>query len=173
MAETVGPALLPIMEPLRGWLGTWRGEGRGEYPTIEPFAYREEVQLWHNGKPFLGYGQRTRHVDDGRPLHAESGYLRLVSEVDAAGVVHAEGVIAHPTGITEVLDGELRGGRLVLATTAVARTATAKEVTTVERIVEVDGDRLTYEVRMAAVGQPLQHHLSATLQRVTGPDEAP
>jgi hypothetical protein len=155
------------MEPLRAWLGTWRGQGTGTYPTIDGFAYVEEVELRHWGKPFLGYCQRTRHVDDGRPLHAESGYLRLVSEADGAGVVRAEAVIAHPTGLAEVLEGHLRAGRLVLATTAVTRTATAKEVDAVERTFVLEGDLLSYEVAMAAVGQPLQHHLSATLHRVT------
>ncbi len=78
-------------------------------------------------------------------------------------------VLAHPFGITEVEDGTVvddAGGLVIeLATTIVGRTATAKEVTAVERSIRVEGDRLSYEVRMAAVGQPLQHHLAAVLER--------
>jgi hypothetical protein len=46
-----------------------------------------------------------------------------------------------------------------------ARTATAKEVEALHRHLVLDGDRLSYTIDMAAVGQPLQHHLAAELHR--------
>ena len=161
------PDLLVRMEPLRMLLGTWRGEGAGRYPTIAPFSYVEEVTFWHAGKPFLGYEQRTRDAASGLPLHAESGFWRVVDDVTAAApAVTIEAVIAHPTGISEVLTGSCRDGRVDVTTTQVTTTPTAKDVTRVARHLVVDGDTLTYEVEMAAVGLPLQHHLAATLHRV-------
>jgi hypothetical protein len=38
-------------------------------------------------------------------------------------------------------------------------------VTALGRSIRVDGDELTYTVYMGAVGQPLQQHLTAILQR--------
>ena len=153
------PPLHPELQPLAGLLGTWRGEGAGEYPTIAPFRYGEEVRFWHVGKPFLAYAQRTWSLDDGRPLHGEAGYWRA----KPGGTV--EVVLAHPTGIVEVQEGRQDGGRIDLRSTATAMTATAKQVTALHRRFDLDGDRLTYTLAMAAVGQPLQHHLSAELHR--------
>ena len=160
MRAEPAPPLHPDVASLAGLLGTWRGEGAGEYPTITSFSYGEEVRFWHVGKPFLAYTQRTWSLDDGRPLHGESGYWR--AKPDGA----VEVVLAHPTGIVEVLEGCVDGGRIELGSTTVARTGTAKEVTALRRRFELDGDTLGYSVAMAAVGQPLQHHLAATLHRV-------
>lgn len=133
------------------------------YPTIAPFDYLDEVTFGHVGKPFLSYVQRTKAADDGRPLHGESGYLRVPS------LGRAELVVAHPTGVTEVEEGALsvRGSTIDmdLLATAIGLTSSAKEVTALRRVVRVDGDELTYTLYMGAVGQPLQQHLTATLHR--------
>lgn len=160
------PELHPDVVPFAALLGTWAGEGEGHYPTIEPFAYREEITFVAGPvtKPFLAYRQGTVRLDTGLPAHAESGYLRGV------GGGRAELVMAHPTGIAELAEGEATatddGLVLHLVTTTVAGTTTAKDVRQVERTFTLTGDVLRYDLAMAAVGQPHQHHLTATLHRL-------
>ncbi len=152
--------LPPEVAPLAFLIGTWRGEGVGIYPTIETFRYEEEVRLWCPGRPFLAYAQRTWSPADGRALHAETGYWRPRPD---AGV---EAMIAQPTGVVEVGVGTSGDGTVELASSFVGLAPTAKEVTRVERSLRVEGDVLGYEVRMAAVGVPLQRHLTAELRRI-------
>jgi nitrobindin-like protein len=154
------PTLHEDLEPLAFLLGTWRGEGKGAYPTIDPFAYEEEITFTHIGKPWLAYAQRTKHPVKGFPMHAETGYWRPI------GADRVEIVLVHPTGISEIQEGSVNGSTVDVATTSVTRTSSAKEVTQLERTFKVDGDLMRYEVRMAAVGLPLQPHLSAELRRV-------
>jgi hypothetical protein len=153
-----GPALHHDIQPLGFLLGSWMGEGKGFYSTVDSFTYGEEIRLWHVGKPYLAYTQRTWALDDGRALHGESGFWRM------AGADRVELVVAHPNGHVEVAEGELRGTAMSLTSTVVAPTSTAKRVDAIERDVRVDGETLTYEMRMAAVGQPLEGHLRAELR---------
>lgn len=149
----------PDVEAIAFLLGRWLGEGRGGYPTIEDFHYRDEMTFGHVGKPFVSYSQQT-WLPDGQPSHCEVGYLR------SRPGGRAELVLAQPGFRVEVHEGVLRGTYLELESAAVVGTSTAKEVTGVRRVVVVDGDTLRYEIEMAAVGEPRQFHLEAELRRV-------
>src|ERR1700756_1420383 len=102
----IATQLYPALTPVAFLLGTWHGEGQGEYPTIKPFRYREEIRFTHNGKAFLIYGQRTEAIDGGQPMHAETGYLRVV------GDNRVEFVIAQPIGFAEISLGHIAGTRI-------------------------------------------------------------
>ncbi len=160
--------LHPDLAHVAPLLGAWSGTGRGEYPTIDPFEYAETVTFGHVGKPFLSYQQRTRSLGPpghpAQPMHAETGYWRF----PAPGCV--EIVLSHPTGVVEIEEGVIRlalDGAITieLRTSSVGLSSTAKQVTALERTVRVIGDVMEYEVRMAAVGIPMRHHLAARLER--------
>src|SRR2546421_11877811 len=102
MESMIAADLHPALKPVAFLLGTWRGEGEGQYPTIKPFRYREEIRFTHNGKPFLTYTQRTEAIDTGQPLHAEAGYLRLLGDGPL------ELVSAQPIGFAEIPLGRVK-----------------------------------------------------------------
>jgi hypothetical protein len=153
------PPLHPDLAPLAFLLGSWRGRGHGDYPTIGAFEYLEVATFSHVGKPFIAYSQRTSDATTGAPLHAETGYLR---PVDAEA---AEFVVVQPSGIVELHDVVITATSLTMVSNQVVTTRSAKRVDEVRRRVVVDGDRLDYELDMAAVGQPMQRHLVASLER--------
>lgn len=151
--------LHPALAPLAFLLGTWSGEGVGGYPTIEDFGFGQELTFSHYGKPLLEYTSRSWSLEDGRPMARESGWWRP----GADGAV--ELVLAHPMGVVEVWLGTVAGTRVEIGTDVVARTPSAKDVTAGRRLYGLVGDELMWAYDMAAVGQPLQPHLSARLRR--------
>jgi hypothetical protein len=157
------PVTHPDIAPIAFLLGTWRGEGDGEFPTIRPFRYGERMRFTHVGDPFLAYEQDSWLLEDGSPLHFERGFLRPVREG------RLELVLAHPLGIVEVSEGSVSGDDseriLELASASIALTTTGDRVTALERHLEVRGDALTYELRMATEQTPLTGHLRAELRR--------
>ena len=159
MDPDLAPA--PNLTPVAALLGTWRGEGAGSYPTIENFSYTEEVTFTDVGKPFLHYVQRT-WGPAGAPMHTETGYLR------SPGNGTVELVLAQPTGQSELCEGTIttEADALVLEFHAsLLNSASAKQVTSTRRRYELSGDAITTTFAMAAVGQPMTHHLRSELRR--------
>jgi THAP4-like, heme-binding beta-barrel domain len=161
----------PSLAPLLYLLGRWEGAGVGGYPTIESFRFGQEISFSHNGKPYLIYSSRTWLLDDegaiGRPLAMETGFWRPQPDNQL------EVLLAHPTGFVEVYLGQVSGTKIEMATDAVVRTSSAKEVTAGRRLYGLIGTDLGYAYDLAAVGQPLQPHLSAQLKRAGGVPGAP
>jgi hypothetical protein len=159
MKPMLATELNPALAPVAFLLGTWRGEGEGQYPSIRPFRYREEIRFSHNGKPFLIYTQRTESIETGQPMHGEAGYLRLV------GDGRVEFVIAQPIGYAEISLGRVDGQRIEVECASVGRTPTAKPVTSIGRSFWTEGETLRYELRMGMEGAPLTPHLKASFRR--------
>ncbi|MBB5806453.1 hypothetical protein F4560_006221 [Saccharothrix ecbatanensis] len=155
-------ALLPLV-------GVWRGEGEVVYPTIDgPYRYGQQITFAHDGRPFLYYEARAWLLDENgaviRQAARETGFWRPQAD-DTIEVL-----ITHNTGIVELYYGKPRSQTSwELGTDAVIRTATAKEVTGAQRLYGIvnNGD-LAYVEERAMVGQPLQPHISAHLQRIVG-----
>ena len=159
----VGPRVHPDLGRLASLLGEWRGEGEGRWADGELFRYKEWVTFGPNGKTFISYTQRTAAMDDGRPLHAESGYWRAAP----GGTV--EVALSHPIGVIEIEVGRWEGSRLSLRTAALKCTPTAKTVTALQRDFEIDGDVIRYSLRMATDGGATRPHLTAELRRSIPP----
>ena len=96
------------------------------------------------------------------PTIADFGYLEEL-------IFSHVGKPFQPTGVVEIHAGsveEKSGGVIVdLRTERVEGTRTAKPITEVRRRLEVTGDSLKVDMWMAAMGEPLTHHLSAELTR--------
>ncbi|AZM92568.1 FABP family protein [Streptomyces sp. W1SF4] len=166
-----GPEPHPLLAPVLPLLGRWHGRGEGQYPTLEQdFRYEQEIAFSHDGRPFLRYEARAWLVDaDGapvRPAGREAGWWRVTPDASL------EVVLAHPTGIVETYTGWVSApaaaGQEVeigIETKDVSLTPLAKEVTGTRRHYALGPEGLTVVHDMAAVGQPLQHHLTTRLVR--------
>jgi hypothetical protein len=155
--------LHPDCAPIAWLLGTWQGNGHGDYPTIDAFQFGQECIFTHDGRPFFHYMSRSWIVDESfekvRESAIETGFLRPKAD----GTL--EWLLTHQSGIAEVWYGSVDGAKIEVTTDAIVRTESAKEVTAGHRLYGlVEGD-LLWAYDMAAMGQPLQPHLWGRLAR--------
>ncbi|MDJ0837267.1 MAG: FABP family protein [Acidobacteriota bacterium] len=151
--------------------GAWQGWGHGEFPTIEPFRYREELRFQADGeRPLLFYEQRARLVDDldcdVKNSHWESGFF--LAKPDHRVVVHNA-----QTGRIEIMEGKLSlhdAGCLTIDLGTTVFAGDDRMVAAMRKITLV-GECLEYRVAMhTRATEGLVHHLAARLERAPAGD---
>lgn len=162
---------------------------------VREIAFGQRLTFTHDGLPYLNYASYTWLLDDDHTPHvSETGYWRLSRDAHPGDVgpgmlpgvgsrpfSTAEQVetlrndddafdievnVVHPSGVTELYLGQIKGPRIDLATDAVVRTAGAKEYSAATRIYGLVENRLLWAWDIAALGQPLRNHSSGSLDRV-------
>jgi hypothetical protein len=161
---TLDPNLPPALAPLAWLIGEWEGAGVVGYPTIESAHFGQEISVTHDGRPFLEWQSRTWLLDEQgnkvRPLARELGFWRPLENDEV------ELLLTHPTGIVEMYHGTTSPAKIELRTDSVVRSPHAKEYNAAARMYGLVNSNLMWVMDMAAVGQPLQSHVSAELKRV-------
>lgn len=155
--------------------------------------FGQRIVFAHDGMPYLSYSSTAWLLDEPqRPLNAETGYWRLrralgpadpgpgllpggepvfttAEEVDTLrspeGAFELEVSIVHPDGVSELYLGQVRAGRIDLATDAVVRASTAKAYAAATRLYGLVDGHLLWAWDIAALGQELRSHASARLAR--------
>ena len=184
------------LTPFAFLVGKWSGSGLISYQTktskIEK-QFNQTIEFSHDDQPFLNYVAKSQ-LEDGTSLPTEIGFWRLAKSPEGAdsgpgllpgsgektlasheqletlrnkdGGFDIEASILHPSGVSELYIGQIKGARVDLSTDAVLRSSSAKEYVAATRMFgQVDGS-LLWAWDMAALGNPLASHASAKLERV-------
>jgi hypothetical protein len=162
---------------------------------VREVSFGQRLTFTHDGLPYLNYASYTWLLDEAKTPHvSETGYWRLsrpaqpgdvgpgmlpgvgerpfatAEEVEtlrnADDAFDIEVNLVHPSGVTELYLGQIKGPRIDLATDAVVRTAGAKDYSAATRIYGLVENRLLWAWDIAALGQDLRTHSSGSLDRV-------
>lgn len=157
--STVSHQVLDFLE------GTWTGEGRGEFPGVTSFAYRETLTFSWLNENSLRYEQKTQKLYDGQreylPSHSETGTISVL-EKGALELVSAQ------MGRNEVLTGSIEaiGDRIRIRFVSESITDDPRMIAS-SRTFDLESDTLRYEMGMHTTRvERLTPHLKNSLQRV-------
>lgn len=161
------------MDRAAGWtrlsqlIGVWKGSGRGEFPTIEPFTYREVFEVTEAvAGQSLHYRQWTwrTSVDPEAISHIETGFINLAPEAGVE-ILNAQG-----TDRVELLSGSME--RTMVGFNISLR---SKSIVGDDRMIaswrewQLAADGFSYSMGMSTGVVPDgAHHLSAELRRQEG-----
>lgn len=166
--EGLPRALVPI-----AWLaGRWEGAGVIDAPGTGERQVGQEVDVSVDQRGFLHHRSQLWLLDGAgervEALDTEVGFWRVAQHQSAPTKpgVDVELVLAHPTGVVELLVGRGTGTRIELSTDAVVRSPGGSDYTAgVRTYGQVEGD-LLWVLDAATPDTPLRARVSARLKRV-------
>ena len=144
--------------------GIWQGEGRGYFPGVMSFNYRETIIFTRHNPKVLAYETRSQKLYDGTTewleSHWESGFIRTLESGDL------EFTIAQ-IGRTEVLIGTVESQGAAFKIHFVSKSITNDpRMISSTRIFELEGDTLRYEMEMHTTKvEQSTPHVQISLQR--------
>ena len=185
------------LTPFAFLVGKWSGSGIISYvhdATKEDQEFTQSVEFSYDDQSVLGYVAKST-LSDGTPLPTEVGFWRLAKSPESSdhgpGLLTGVGVksittheqletlrnkdggfdieasILHPSGISELYVGQIKGARVDLATDAVLRSSSAKDYTAATRMFGLVEGALLWVWDIAALGNPMASHASARLEKVS------
>lgn len=144
--------------------GTWNGEGRGQFPGVTSFAYRETLIFTRRDEKTLAYEQRTQKLYDGQTewliSHWENGFIRIL-ESGELELINAQ------MGRGEVLVGSVESSGPSFKIQFVSKTITNDpRMISSARSFVLEGDTLRYKMEMRTIKvDRLTPHLQIVLKR--------
>jgi nitrobindin-like protein len=145
--------------------GTWTGEGRGQFPGVISFDYRETLTFTRRDQKILSYEQRTQKRYDGQTewleSHWENGFIRILENGEFE-------LTSAQIGRTEVLVGNIESTNGIFRIHFASKTITNDpRMISSARTFDLEGDSLCYEMEMQTtkVDQSMPH-VKTVLQRV-------
>ncbi len=145
--------------------GTWKGEGRGGYPGVTSFAYRETLIFTRRDEKTLAYEQRAQKRYDGQTEYIQSHWENgFISPLDDGDLQMANIQIG---GRNEVLIGTIESLDSMFRIHFVSKTLNNDpRLISSARTLELEGNSLRYEMEMhtTTVNQSTPH-LKIALQR--------
>lgn len=132
---------------------------------VAPVAHVAESGYWRLRRPAVGADPGPGMLPGvGEPSYTTADEIETLR--NAGGGFDIEAAIIHPTGISELYIGQVKGPRIDIATDAVLRSASAKDYAAATRLYGLVDGHLLWAWDMAALGQDLRTHASARLARV-------
>ncbi len=147
--------------------GAWTGSGRGQFPGVTSFAYRETLTFTRRDEKTLAYEQRAQKLYDGQSnwleSHWENGFISALENGDLQLVNIQIG------GRNEILAGTvtLNGNQYQIHFMSKVLNNDPRMVSSARRF-ELEGETLRYEMEMQTtkVSQSTSH-LQIALQRTS------